>query len=123
MNRGGKYRWVICALLFSACLVNYMDRQVLGLLKPDLAKMFNWSEKDYGYMAIAFQASYAIGQTLAGPFINWIGTKSAYACSVVFWSLAAMSHALMRSVDRFLLARDLRWDSVNREISRRPSAP
>ena len=105
MNRGGKYRWVICALLFSACLVNYMDRQVLGLLKPDLAKMFNWSEKDYGYMAIAFQASYAIGQTLAGPFINGIGTKSAYACSVVFWSLAAMSHALMRSVTGFCCAR------------------
>jgi MFS transporter, ACS family, hexuronate transporter len=101
----GKFRWVICALLFSACLVNYMDRQVLGLLKPDLAKMFNWSEKDYGYMAIAFQASYAIGQTLAGPFINWIGTKSAYACSVVFWSLAAMSHALMRSVTGFCCAR------------------
>jgi ACS family hexuronate transporter-like MFS transporter len=105
MNRIGKYRWVICALLFFACLINYMDRQVLGLLKPDLAKIFNWSEKDYGYMAIAFQASYAIGQTLAGPFINWIGTKSAYACSVVFWSLAAMSHALMRSVTGFCSAR------------------
>ena len=82
-----------------------MDRQVLGLLKPDLAKMFNWSEKDYGCMAIAFQASYAVGQTLAGPLINWVGTKSAYACSVVVWSLAAMSHALMRSVTGFCSAR------------------
>jgi MFS transporter, ACS family, hexuronate transporter len=105
MNRPGKYRWVICVLLFTACLINYMDRQVLGLLKPDLARLFNWSEKDYGYMAIAFQASYAIGQTLTGPLINWIGTKSAYACSVAFWSLAAMSHALMRSVFGFCSAR------------------
>jgi ACS family hexuronate transporter-like MFS transporter len=105
MNRVGKFRWVICALLFSACLVNYMDRQVLGLLKPQLSKMFQWTETDYGRMAIAFQAAYAIGQTLFGPFINWIGTKSAYACSVLFWSFAAMAHSLCRSVSGFSLAR------------------
>ena len=63
--------------------------------------MFKWTETDYGRMAIAFQAAYAIGQTLFGPFINWIGTKSAYACSVVFWSLAAMSHSLCRTVTGF----------------------
>lgn len=85
MNRVGKFRWVICALLFSACLINYMDRQVLGLLKPKLSVLFNWTETDYGHMAIAFQAAYAIGQTLFGPFINWVGTRSAYAFSVVFW--------------------------------------
>jgi ACS family hexuronate transporter-like MFS transporter len=101
----GKFRWVICALLFFACAVNYLDRQVLGLLKPQLSEMFKWTETDYGRMAIAFQAAYAIGQTLFGPFINWIGTKSAYACSVVFWSLAAMSHSLCRSVTGFTLAR------------------
>jgi ACS family hexuronate transporter-like MFS transporter len=101
----GRFRWVICALLFFACTVNYMDRQVLGLLKPQLSEMFKWTETDYGRMAIAFQAAYAIGQTLFGPFINWIGTKSAYACSVVFWSLAAMSHSLCRTVTGFSLAR------------------
>jgi len=104
-STGGKFRWVICALLFFACTVNYMDRQVLGLLKPTLSKSFNWTETDYGWMAIAFQASYAIGQVLFGPFINRVGTKTAYACSVVFWSLAAMSHALCRSVSGFTAAR------------------
>jgi ACS family hexuronate transporter-like MFS transporter len=101
----GKFRWVICALLFFACTVNYMDRQILGLLKPQLSEVFKWTETDYGRMAIAFQAAYAIGQTLFGPLINWIGTKSAYACSVVFWSLAAMSHSLCRTVTGFSLAR------------------
>jgi len=101
----GKFRWVICALLFAACTINYMDRQVLGLLKPDLSRTFNWTETDYGRMAIAFQAAYAVGQTLFGPLINWIGTKSAYAFSVLFWSLAAMSHSLCRSVTGFCSAR------------------
>jgi len=100
-----KFRWVICALLFFACTVNYMDRQILGLLKPQLSELFKWTETDYGRMAIAFQFAYAIGQTLFGPFINWIGTKSAYACSVVFWSFAAMSHSLCRTVAGFSLAR------------------
>jgi len=100
-----KFRWVICALLFFACTVNYMDRQILGLLKPQLSELFKWTETDYGRMAIAFQFAYAIGQTLFGPFINWIGTKSAYACSVVFWSFAAMSHSLCRTVTGFSLAR------------------
>ncbi|MGA2788501.1 MAG: MFS transporter [Verrucomicrobiota bacterium] len=101
----GRFRWVICALLFFACTVNYMDRQILGLLKPQLSEFFKWTETDYGRMAIAFQAAYAIGQTLFGPLISRIGTKSAYACSVVFWSLAAMSHSLCRTVTGFTLAR------------------
>ena len=101
----GSFRWVICALLFFACVVNYMDRQILGLLKPTLSKALNWSETDYGRIAIAFQASYAIGQVLAGPLIEWIGTKSAYAFSMVLWSLAAMAHALARSVFGFGTAR------------------
>jgi ACS family hexuronate transporter-like MFS transporter len=101
----GNFRWVICALLFFACVVNYMDRQILGLLKPTLSKELNWSETDYGRIAIAFQASYAIGQVLFGPFIEWIGTKSAYAFSMVLWSLAAMAHALARSVFGFSTAR------------------
>jgi len=105
MSRRGNYRWVICTLLFCACTVNYMDRQVLGLLKPDLSKAFGWTEMDYGRMAITFQFTYAIGQMLAGPFIDWLGTKCAYALSVVVWSVAAMSHSVARSVSGFCAAR------------------
>ncbi len=101
----GKFRWVICALLFFATLINYMDRQMLGILKPHLAQVFHWSEQDYGNIVAAFQAAYAVGQALSGPFIEWIGTKSAYACSIVFWSLAAMAHALARSAPGFGTAR------------------
>jgi MFS transporter, ACS family, hexuronate transporter len=105
VNKIGTFRWAICALLFFACTVNYMDRQVLGLLKPMLAKKFAWTETDYGWIAICFQASYAIGQILFGPIINWIGTKKAYASSVIVWSMAAMSHALCRTVAGFSAAR------------------
>ena len=101
----GRYRWVICGLLFLACAVNYMDRQVLGLLKPQLSAMFKWTETDYGRMAIAFQATYALGQTLIGPIIDRVGTKIAYSCTTLFWSLAAMSHAVCRTVPGFTLAR------------------
>jgi len=98
---------VICALLFFACVVNYMDRQVLGLLKPDLMKIFGWSETDFGKINIAFQAAYAFGQTAFGPLLNLIGTKSTYAFAMIFWSLSAMSHALARSVPGFSVSRFL----------------
>jgi ACS family hexuronate transporter-like MFS transporter len=101
----GKFRWVICALLFFACMINYMDRQVLGLLKPELMKIFHWSERDFGTINITFQAAYAIGQTAFGPIIEFIGTKSTYAFALVFWSLAAMAHALAKSVAGFSLVR------------------
>jgi len=105
VKKSGRFRWVICALLFFACTVNYMDRQVLGLLKPLLSQKFSWSETDYSRMAILFQAAYAIGQVAFGPIINWIGTKSAYAFSVLLWSGAAMSHAFCRTVGGFSAAR------------------
>jgi ACS family hexuronate transporter-like MFS transporter len=105
MNRTTKYRWVVCALLFFACTVNYMDRQVLGLLKPDLSRTFGWTETDYSRMAIFFQLAYALGQAGFGSFMNWFGIKRAYATSVFFWSLAAMSHAFCRTVTAFSGAR------------------
>lgn len=105
MNRPGKFRWVICALLFFACVINYMDRQVLGLLKPDLMRILNWTEKDYGVIAICFQAAYAFGQTAYGPLAQRFGMKATYALAMVFWSLAAMSHALARTVFGFGAAR------------------
>jgi ACS family hexuronate transporter-like MFS transporter len=105
VSKIGTFRWAICALLFFACTVNYMDRQVLGLLKPVLSTKFGWSDIDYSWIGIFFQASYAIGQILFGPIINWIGTKKAYASSVIVWSTAAMSHALCRTVAGFSAAR------------------
>jgi len=101
----GNFRWVIVALLFAATLINYMDRQILALLKPDLAKSLHWSEQDYGNIVVAFQAAYAIGQVCFGPIIRWIGTKSSYAVSIIFWSLAAMAHALVRTATGFSAAR------------------
>jgi ACS family hexuronate transporter-like MFS transporter len=101
----GGFRWVICALLFAACLINYMDRQVLGLLKGELSAALHWSERDYGLITICFQASYALGQILTGPVIELVGIKSAYAGSILFWSLAAAAHALTRSVTGFSTAR------------------
>jgi MFS transporter, ACS family, hexuronate transporter len=97
----GRFRWVIVALLFSATLINYMDRQILGLLKSDLSKNFNWSEQDFADIVVAFQAAYAIGQFMFGPLIQWFGTKIAYAFSIIWWSLAAMAHALVHSVIGF----------------------
>ena len=84
-----------------------MDRQVLGLLKPDLMRILNWTEKDYGIIAICFQAAYAFGQTAYGPLAQRFGMKATYAFSMVFWSLAAMAHALARTV--FGLAMISRW--------------
>lgn len=105
MNRPGRYRWIICALLFFACVINYMDRQVLGLLKPDLMRILNWDEKDYGIIAICFQATYAVGQMAYGPLVERLGMKMTYTFSMVFWSLAAMAHALARSAFGFGVAR------------------
>ena len=96
---------MVCALLFFATLINYMDRQMIGILKPHLSTTLKWSEEDYGHIVIAFHAAYAVGQALSGPFIEWIGTKRAYAFSVVLWSLAAMAHALAKSVFGFGVAR------------------
>ena len=107
MNRAGKFRWAICALLFAACVVNYMDRQILGLLwgEGEFKKTVGWSDRDYGIIAICFQASYAIGQAAFGPIIEFLGTKAAYASAMIFWSLAAMSHALASSLGGWGLAR------------------
>ena len=101
----GKYRWTICALVFFATTINYLDRSVISLLKSDLEKTFNWSESDYSNIVIAFQFSYAIGLLLAGRVIDWIGTKLGYALSLVLWSFAAIGHALVNSTFGFVIAR------------------
>jgi ACS family hexuronate transporter-like MFS transporter len=92
-RRVGYYRWVICALLFFAATVNYIDRQVLGLLKDTLQKEFGWSEIDYGWIVFSFQTAYAIGLLFVGRLMDRFGTKKGFAVSITLWSLAAMAHA------------------------------
>ncbi|WP_017260004.1 MFS transporter [Pedobacter arcticus] len=99
------YRWIVVALLFIATTINYMDRQIIGLLKPTLEKEFDWSETDFAHIVMAFTAAYAIGLLVFGRIIDKVGTKIGYSISVVFWSVAGMLHAVARSAFGFGLAR------------------
>lgn len=101
----GRYRWFVCALLFFATTVNYIDRQILSLLKPILDTELGWTNEQFGKVNAAFQAAYAIGLFAFGTFIDRVGTKIGYAVSIAAWSLAAMSHALVGSVSGFFAAR------------------
>lgn len=89
----GRYRWVICALLFFAATINYVDRQVIGILKPTLQAQFGWTEIDYSDIVFAFQLAYAIGLLISGRIMDRIGARSGFAIAIVIWSLAAMAHA------------------------------
>ena len=104
-ERVGSYRWTICALLFFATTINYVDRSVLGLLAPVLQKEIGWDQIDYGNIVAAFMAAYAIAMFFAGRFIDKVGTKIGFSVSIVVWSVAAMGHALARSVIGFGAAR------------------
>jgi MFS transporter, ACS family, hexuronate transporter len=103
----GNYRWRICALLFFATTINYVDRQVLGVLAPQLQTVIGWNEVQYGYIVTAFQAAYAIGLLVVGRFIDRVGTRVGYALAIGVWSIAAMSHALVSTVVGFGIARFL----------------
>lgn len=98
-------RWYICGLLFFATTGNYVDRQVISLLKPVLEQEFNWSEATYGWIVFAFQLAYAIMMPLAGRAIDYLGTRLGYALAMLFWSVAAMAHALAGSAAGFGAAR------------------
>ena len=100
-----KYRWVVVVLLFFATTINYLDRQLIGLLKPILEKEFNWSETDFARIIMAFTASYAIGLLISGRLIDKIGSKIGYAVFIVIWSIAGMLHAFARSAFGFGIAR------------------
>jgi MFS transporter, ACS family, hexuronate transporter len=101
----GRCRWTICALLFFATTINYIDRQILGLLAPLLQKQIGWNELQYSYIVTAFQAAYAVGLVAFGWFVDRFGTKIGYSISITLWSLAAMGHALARSAFGFGTAR------------------
>ena len=89
----GKYRWTICALLFFATTINYLDRQVLSLLAPALSQEFNWSNTDYANITAVFQFVYAISMLFAGRVIDRLGTRRAFVLAIVIWSLGAIFHA------------------------------
>ena len=98
-------RWWICALLFFATTINYIDRQVFAILAPQLQTEIGWSEIEYGYIVTAFQLSYAVGLLMVGKLIDFLGTKKGFILSIIVWSLAAMAHALARTPIGFGLAR------------------
>jgi len=99
------FRWYICGLLFYATTVNYMDRMVLGILKPTIAHDLHWDETQYGLINSAFQFGYAVMMPVAGRLIDWLGLRLGYTVAVVFWSLCSMSHALAHTATQFALAR------------------
>lgn len=100
-----RYRWVICALLFFATTINYVDRAVLGVLAPTLVAEFGWSERDYGVISASFTLAYAIGFLFAGWFIDRVGTRLGYGVYLSVWSIAAAAHALVNSVAGFSMMR------------------
>jgi ACS family hexuronate transporter-like MFS transporter len=98
IKKYSNYRWTVCALIFFATTVNYLDRQVIGILKPLLESDLGIGEKDYASIIMAFQLLYAVGMFVAGRLIDKFGTKIGYGVSVILWSIAAMGHALARGV-------------------------
>lgn len=101
----GNYRWRIVVLLFFATTINYVDRQVLGILAPQLQAQFGWSEADYGFIIMAFQAAYAIGLISMGTLLDKIGTRLGFIVSVALLSVAGMFHAAFSTVMAFAVAR------------------
>jgi MFS transporter, ACS family, hexuronate transporter len=100
-----RVRWTICAMLFFATSINYVDRQVLGLLAPTLQHSIGWTEAQYGYIVGAFQAAYALGLVAAGRMVDRLGSRIGFALIMGFWSLASMGHALAASALGFGIAR------------------
>src|SRR6266481_3193754 len=101
----GRFRWVICGLLFLGGPQNYMNRQVLGVLKGPLQHDLGWNDIDYAHLVTAFQAAYALGMIFMGCLIDRLGTRIGYAVAMVFWSLASMGHAIAFSFAGFVAAR------------------
>ena len=98
-------RWIICGLLFFAATVNYMDRQVIGLLKPTLQGQLGWTEIGYSNIILAFTMAYGIGSLVVGKLIDRLGTRTGFSLAVLFWSISAMAHAAAGSIFQFAVAR------------------
>jgi ACS family hexuronate transporter-like MFS transporter len=106
-GRIGRVRWAICGLLFLAATINYIDRQVIGILKTTLQGELGWTETDYGNIVFAFQLAYAIGYIYSGRLMDRLGTKRGFALALILWSVAAISHAWAATVFGFMAARFL----------------
>ncbi len=104
-TRVGRYRWVICALLFAATAINYVDRQMIGVLKPTLTKEFAWTEGDFATIIFWFQVAYAIGYVSFGKIVDVVGARLGYAVAIVIWTASHMAHGLASSVTTFAMAR------------------
>jgi ACS family hexuronate transporter-like MFS transporter len=103
--RVGRYRWMICALLFAATAINYIDRQTIGVLKPTLQAELKWTETSYADIVFWFQAAYAIGYLGFGPIIDRIGARAGYAVAFTVWTLAHIGHGFVHSITQFALVR------------------
>jgi ACS family hexuronate transporter-like MFS transporter len=101
----GRYRWIICAMLFAATSINYVDRQIIGVLKPTLQLEFGWTESSYGDLVFWFQAAYALGYLGFGRVIDKIGARLGYAAAVALWTAAHIAHALVSSIGGFIAVR------------------
>jgi ACS family hexuronate transporter-like MFS transporter len=104
-TRVGRIRWTICALLFFATAINYVDRQMIAVLKPILEDEFAWTETDYADIVFAFQAAYAIGYVVFGRLIDKLGARFGYSLAAAIWGLAAMATSAARDIPHFLAAR------------------
>jgi len=101
----GRYRWTVCALLFFATTINYIDRQILSLIKPILDEQLHWTDSQFGLVNSAFQGAYGVSLLIFGWFVDRFGTRVGYAVSIAAWSVMAMAHALVGSVGGFVAAR------------------
>src|SRR5882672_8888449 len=101
----GRYRWLICGLLFAATAINYVDRQIIGVLKPTLQHEFAWTESDFADVIFWFQVAYALGYIGFGKLVDRIGARIGYAASVLLWTAAHVAHACVASVGGFIAVR------------------
>ena len=104
-TKAGNYRWTICTLLFLATTINYVDRQILSLVKPILDVELGWTNEEFGIVNAVFQGAYGFGLLFFGWFVDRYGAKVGYAVSIVAWSLAAMGHSVVSTVTGFMIAR------------------
>lgn len=98
-------RWIIVLLVFFASTINYIDRQVIGLLKPIISDELHWTETDYSLIVSVFNLCYAVGMLLCGRLLDWIGTRLGYVVAITLWSIGAVIHSFMGSVAGFASAR------------------
>ena len=101
----GRYRWVIVTLLFLAMVINYVDRQTIGFLKPSLSKEFGWSEGDYANLVFYFQLSYAVAYLVWGKIMDKIGARWGFGIAFLIWQVAHIAHAGARGLTGFIVAR------------------